>query len=80
MEVQEKMGTVYMKPFDALKRVCQENSINRVISNLLPKYEKILDNKENEKKQRPMFTQDTCEQYIGEDIVEELKSQESLEL
>ena len=81
MEVQEKMGTVYMKAFDALKRVCQENSMNRVIGSLLPKYEKILNNKIKSKEQIPMFTRDTRDQYIGEDILEELKNEkDSLEI
>ena len=45
MEAQEKVGTVLMKPLGALKKICEENSITRVIAALLPRYEKILDNK-----------------------------------
>ena len=45
MEIQEKVGTVLMKPLEALKKICEDNSINRVIGVLLPRYEKILDNK-----------------------------------
>ena len=80
MEVQEKVGTVLMKPLGALKKICEENSITRVIGVLLPKYEKILNDKIKAKEQIPMFTQDTQNQYIGEDILEELKNEESLEI
>ena len=78
METQEKVGTVFMKPLEALKKVCEENSITRVIATLLPRYEKILDNKIKTKEQIPMFTKDTQNQYIG-DILEELKNEEGLE-
>ena len=40
METQEKIGTVFMKPLEALKKICEENPINRVIGVFLPKYEK----------------------------------------
>lgn len=81
METQEKVGTVFMKPLSALKKICEENPINRVIRTLLPKFENILDNKMKAKEQIPMFTQDTREKYIGEDILEELKNEkESLEI
>lgn len=80
METQEKIGTVFMKPLEALKKLCEDNSINRVIGVLLPRYEKILNSKMKTKEQIPMFSQDTCEQYIGEDIMEELKNEESLEI
>ena len=78
MEAQEKVGTVLMKPLGALKKICEENSITRVIAALLPRYEKILDNKIKTKEQIPMFTKDTQNQYIG-DILEELKNGEDLE-
>lgn len=80
MVIQEKIGTVLMKPFGALKKICEDNSITRVIGVLLPKYEKILNNKIKTKEKIPMFTQDTCDQYIGEDLLEELKNEESLEI
>ena len=82
MEVQEKVGTVSMKPLTALKKICEENSINRVIGILLPKFEKILNDKIKRKEQIPMFSKDTYEKYIGEDILEELKREklEGLEL
>lgn len=81
METQEKVGTVFMKPLGALKKICEENSINRVIGSLLPRYEKILNDKIKAKEQIPMFTKDTRNQYIGEDILEELKNEkDSLEL
>ena len=81
METQEKIGTVFMKPLEALKKICEENSINRVIGVLLPKYEKILNDKIKTKEQIPMLTQDTCEKYIGEDLLEELKCEkEGLEI
>ncbi len=75
METQEKMGTVFMKPLVALKKMCEENSINRVIGVLLPKYERVLNDKMKAKEKIPMFTQDTREQYIGESILEELKGE-----
>ena len=78
MEAQEKVGTVLMKPLGALKKICEENSITRVIAALLPRYEKILDNKIKTKEHIPMFTKDTQNQYIG-DILEELKNGEDLE-
>ncbi len=78
MEAQEKVGTVLMKPLGALKKICEENSITRVIAALLPRYEKILDNKIKTKEQIPMFTKDTQNEYIG-DILEELKNGEDLE-
>ena len=78
METQQKVGTVLMKPFGALKKICEENPITRVLGVLLPRYEKILDNKIKKKEQIPMFTKDTQNQYIG-DILEELKNVESLE-
>ena len=68
METQEKLGTVLMKPFGALKKICEENSISRAVGVLLPKFEKILDKKIKTKEQIPMFTKDTCNKYIGEDI------------
>ena len=81
METQEKVGTVFMKPLGALKKICEENSINRVIGVLLPRYEKILNDKIKSKEQIPMFTKDTYDEYIGEDILEELKSEkEGLEI
>ena len=80
METQEKIGTVFMKPLEALKKLCEDNSINRVIGVLLHRYEKILNSKMKTKEQIPMFSQDTREQYIGEDIMEELKNEESLEI
>ena len=70
METQEKVGTVSMKPFEALKKICEENSISRAVGVLLPNFEKILDDKVKTKEQIPMFTHDTCEKYIGEDVFE----------
>ena len=78
MEMQEKVGTVLMKPLDALKKICEDNSITRVIGVLLPRYEKIVDSKMNAREQIPMFSKNTYDQYIGEDIMEELKNEESL--
>ena len=81
METKEKVGTVLMKPLGALKKIWEENSINRVIESLLTRYEKILNDRIKAKEQIPMFTRDTRDQYIGEDILEELKSEkDSLEL
>jgi hypothetical protein len=82
METQEKIGTVFMKPLEALKKICEENPINRVIGVFLPKYEKLLNEKIKAKEQIPMFTQDTRNQYLGDiNIVEELKSEkEGLEI
>lgn len=68
MEIQEKVGTVSMKPFEALKKICEENSLSRTIGVLLPKFKKILDDKVKDKEQIPMFTHDICEKYIGEDL------------
>ncbi len=80
METQEKVGTVFMKPLVALKKICEENSTNRVFS-LLPKFEKLLNDKIKAKEQIPMFSQDTRDKYIGEDILEELKREkDGLEL
>ena len=79
METQEKLGTVLMKPFGALKKICEENSISRAVGVLLPKFEKILDKKIKTKEQIPMFTQDTCDKYIGEDILEELRNEDYIE-
>ena len=56
----EKVGTVSMKPLEALKKICDENSTNKVIGLLLPRYEKILDNTIKTKEKIPMFTKDTC--------------------
>lgn len=70
METQEKVRTVPMKPFSALKKICEENSISRAVGVLLPRFERILDNKIKTKEQIPMFTHDTCEKYIGEDVFE----------
>ena len=64
METQEKVGTVFMKPLEALKKVCEENSISRSIGVLLPNLEKKMDDKVKTKEQIPMFTHDTCEKYI----------------
>ena len=80
MEMQEKVGTVLMKPLDALKKICEYNSITRVIGVLLPRYEKIVDSKMKAREQIPMFSKNTYDQYIGEDIMEESKNEESLEL
>lgn len=80
MEAQQKVGTVFMKPLGALKKICEENPINRVIGVLLPRFEKILDKKIKTKEQRPMFTKDTQNEYIGEELLEELKNEKDLEL
>ena len=79
MQTQEKVGTVFMKPLEALTKICQENPITRVIGALLPRFENILDKKIKTKEQIPMFTQDTQNQYIG-DVLEELKNEKDLEL
>lgn len=78
METQEKVGTVLMKPLGALKKICEENSLTRVVGVLLPRYEKILESKIKTKEQIPMFTKDTQNQYIG-DILDELKNEDSIE-
>ena len=77
MENQERMGTVYMKAFDALKKGCEENSINRVITFILPKFEKILGEKIKIKEQIPMFNKETKEKYLKQDrdLLEELKEE-----
>ena len=80
MVTPDKVGTVYRQPFGALKKICEENSITRVVGVLLPKYERILNNKIKTKEQIPMFTKDTQDEYIGEDILEELKNEEGLEI
>ena len=56
-----------MKPLAALKKICDENSTNKVIGLLLPRYEKILDNTIKTKEKIPMFTKDTCNKYIKEE-------------
>lgn len=81
METQEKVGEVLRTPFGALKKLCEENSVARVISNLLPRYEKIVDNGVKTKEQVPMFTKETRNECLGKDILEDLeKEKEEFEL
>ena len=42
MENQERMGTVHMKALDALKKMCEEQSIARVIGSTLEKFERLV--------------------------------------
>ena len=69
METQEKVGTVFMKPLVALKKICEENSINRVIVLLLPNFEKIINTKIKSKEQIPMFTQDVITIKRGNSVM-----------
>ena len=66
MEAQEKVGTVLMKSFESLKKICSENSTSKLIGILLPRYEKIVDDKIKLKETIPMFTKATCDEYIRE--------------
>lgn len=79
METQEKIGEVLRTPFGALKKICEENSITRVIGNLLPRFEKIVDNGVKAKEQVPMFSKETRNACLGEDIMDEFKEQKEKE-
>ena len=55
-----------MKSFESLKNICSENSTSKLIGILLPRYEKIVDDKIKLKEKIPMFTKATCDEYIRE--------------
>lgn len=50
METQEKVGEVLRTPFGALKKICEENSMTRVIGGeLLTRFERVTDRRVKEK-------------------------------
>ena len=52
METQEKVGEVRRTPLGALKRICEENSMSRVLgSDMLERFERVTNHKVQEKQQ-----------------------------
>ena len=52
METQEKVGDVRRTPFGALKRICEENSMTRVLgSDKLTRFERVTNHKVKDKQQ-----------------------------
>ena len=81
MEANGKVGTVKMKPFYALKRVCEENSMSRVLgSDMLARFERVTNHKVQEKQQEkqtqkttknekvPLFTEEDMTTILHKDI------------
>ena len=81
METQEKVGDVRRTPFGALKRVCEENSMTRVLgSDMLTRIERENNNKVKEKQQEkkkkkitknekvPLFTEEDMTTILHKDI------------
>ncbi len=65
----EKMGYVKRTPFGALKKICEEYSLSRIIGGLLRKFENLVYlaiDKINNK--TSMFTKNTQQELLGEKV------------
>lgn len=78
MEANGKVGVVKMKPLYALKKMCEEYSIDRVIGGgLVKRYEMVIDNTIKNKEQELENNQNKAEGEIdnsmfGQEVLEEL--------
>lgn len=78
MEANGKVGVVKMKPLYALKKMCEEYSIDRVIGGgLVKRYEMVIDNTIKNKEQELENSQNKAEGEIdnsmfGQEVLEEL--------
>ena len=81
METQEKVGDVRRTPFGALKRICEENSMTRLLgSDMIARFERVTNNKVQEKQQKeeqqqitknekvPLFTEEDMSTILHKDI------------
>ena len=81
LETQEKVGDVRRTPFGALKRICEENSMSRVLgSDMLARFERVTNHKVQEKQQEkktqtttknekvPLFTEEDMTTILHKDI------------
>ena len=75
METNGKVGAVKMKPLYALKRVCEEYTIGRVIcGSILKRYENVLDNvlKNREQGIEQASKAEKDNSMFGQEVLEEL--------
>lgn len=81
METQEKVGEVRRTPLGALKRICEENSMSRVLgSDMLERFERVTNHKVQEKQQEkqtqklvknekvPLFTEEDMSTILHKDM------------
>ncbi|OKZ73564.1 MAG: hypothetical protein BHW00_07700 [Clostridium sp. 26_22] len=81
LETQEKVGDVRRTPFGALKRICEENSMSRVLgSDMLARFERVTNHKVQEKQQEkqtqkliknekvPLFTEEDMSTILHKDM------------
>ncbi len=81
METQEKVGEVRRTPLGALKRICEENSMSRVLgSDMLARFERVTNHKVQEKQQEkqtqklvknekvPLFTEEDMSTILHKDM------------
>ena len=81
METQEKVGEVRRTPLGTLKRICEENSMSRVLgSDMLARFERVTNHKVQEKQQEkqtqklvknekvPLFTEEDMSTILHKDM------------
>lgn len=81
METQEKVGDIRRTPLGALKRICEENSMTRLLgSDMIARFERVTNNKVQEKQQKeqeqkitknekvPLFTEEDMSTILHKDI------------
>jgi hypothetical protein len=83
--MEEKVGDVKRTPLGALKKICEENSMMRILGDLLPRFDKIVIRgikmtKEKGNEQKAMFTASTREAYLGEEVLKDLRQQDDKEI
>ncbi len=81
IETQEKVGEIRRTPFGALKKICEENSMSRVLgSDMLARFERVTNNKVQQKEEKkqmkktqknekvPLFTEEDMSTILRKDI------------
>lgn len=63
MENTEKVGEVKRTPLGALKKICQESVMEKVIASDLPKFERLTDERMKAKDQITMFSEDSMAKH-----------------
>lgn len=81
IETQEKVGEIRRTPFGALKKICEENSMSRVLgSDMLARFERVTNNKVQQKEEKtqmqkaqknekvPLFTEEDMSTILHKDM------------
>ena len=89
METQEKVGEVRRTPLGALKRMCEENSMTRLLgSDMLTRFERVTNHKVQEKQQEkqeqkmiknekvPLFTEEDMSTILHKDVETSMEERE----